>query len=449
MSEPNGQEEPIQRLDRSQEYLQGDPQATLERRSSLYHVEESALDSDFEFISSKVKLFAQFMWAIIKPIAQSVWEKAKPMAFLASAVHFPPIIATTVISKFIYEEHWVGSTLSEEGRMETQTSLAIQFAAKFLELFIVASLATMMFTFVQREITLKKGLPLAAILAATDFKSPSFVWSDEFFAMVMAPFSSIWKKAFLLSFTLICAFLATIVAPATATILLPREDWYTMGGTTVYINATNEVLFPAVITSNHTLNGSICDTRFTGVSRMPAGEIRAFGQSKTYRFKANYGPTILNTRVFQQLSETARLSEEIDARLNWTFGPVETIINGMLGNGMARTAPYASPIWDLQDPEGDDWWQNFFAHREGLFLLWSLTSGITSSSWDSTPELVALAMRSHPPENGKMETSVFEDTAALKQTYRVVADQEDNVRLVARSEIADDETGVELNKKYR
>ncbi|KAF9871283.1 hypothetical protein CkaCkLH20_11204 [Colletotrichum karsti] len=557
---------------------------------SLYRLFQTVLDA----ATKKAK-------ASIKTHKKVVIFKSRPMALLASAVHLPPIVATAVMSRFLYKEHWVGGTLTPNGKWDTEADLAIQFTAKFLELFMVASLTTMMFTFILREITIRKGLPLAAILAATDFKSPSFVWSDEFFAMILAPFSCIWKKAFLLCLTLVCALLAMVVAPATATILLPREDWYTMGGTTIFINATNEDIFPTIINANHTLGGGVCET--AGVSHCPSSgwdslkhlaayfpsqklisyregvlwqpmdsfvlptlQARILMSIRTRHPYANEGPqfnlgdlnwieslvnlphhtsaaalvgaqafwspamrmrsletdsnlhgtghrftswhqvaalqtrcqatisgptdlfigeqpllfpnimwggapyldtsmryrsietfigslnrtapqilffdleptdpfasrvsigsvvsiplqngslamygcftnarwrnqtletrldqpiqgnlwpynpqwkgdiTVIHSsyanltnprvgdtdaRVFQHLAEAARLSENAETRLNWTFGPVETIINGMLGNGMARTAPYAGPIWSLKDAN-DTWWRHFFSHR--------------------------------------------------------------------------------------
>ncbi|OBR14227.1 hypothetical protein CH63R_02953 [Colletotrichum higginsianum IMI 349063] len=181
------------------------------------------------------------------------------------------------------------------------------------------------------------------------------------------------------------------------------------------------------------------------------------------------------TTVFQRLAASSGLVNS-ELGLDWTVGHVETVINAMLTNGMARTAPAASPIVTLKDPDGA-WWRDFFPRKTqfgfpesgtvfdvtearratsqalhfraemkgfaysasdstvwysmmGLFaycfvavafIAWSLVVGVTSKSWESTPELLALAMRSPPPGDEKMPTSILEDTNALRERYCIVA----------------------------
>ncbi|KAF6813921.1 hypothetical protein CSOJ01_04327 [Colletotrichum sojae] len=199
---------------------------------------------------------------------ETIIFKNRFVALLAATLHVPALVGAAVLTQFVLKEHFIGARLSSEGKWDSQVTLAIQFAAKFLETLIVASLSTMMSTFIRREITKGRGLPLAAFFAPTDFRSLSFVWSDEFLALLTSRFSSVWKKVAFLALSVLCCLVAAVVAPSAATILLPANDWYTIGGTRVFLDTSHEDIFPLEITANHTLNGSICEV--AGNHRCPS-----------------------------------------------------------------------------------------------------------------------------------------------------------------------------------
>ncbi|KAF6812654.1 hypothetical protein CPLU01_14845 [Colletotrichum plurivorum] len=209
-----------------------------------------------------------------------------------------------------------------------------------------------------------------------------------------------------------------------------------------------------------------------------------------------------NGTVFHHLAEAADLVGDAERRPEWTPCHVEAIINGMLINGMARTAPQARPIVTLRDADGA-WWRHFFAQRttvnpdtqykvydvpntdglarfgvvakvEGyyytwmddtvrqlmfglfvycsvavLFVAWSLASEVTSTSWESTPEMLALAMRSEQPKEEIMSSSVMESIVALKQKYWLSADNERNLKLVAVTEEDQERIVVQKNQRYK
>ncbi|KAI8242454.1 hypothetical protein K4K55_010485 [Colletotrichum sp. SAR 10_96] len=72
-----------------------------------------------------------------------------------------------------------------------------------------------------------------------------------------------------------------------------------------------------------------------------------------------------NTTVFQRLATTAGLASLENRGPDWTPCHLETLINGMLINAMARTAPNAHLITTLKDENGA-WWRHFFP-RSRLF----------------------------------------------------------------------------------
>lgn len=198
---------------------------------------------------------------------------------------------------------------------------------------------------------------------------------------------------------------------------------------------------------------------------------------------------LVNQSITQGLSE-------------WTEGHVETILNLMLTNGSIRTAPEARPLMTLKNP-GTTWWSEFFSQTsktfnipEGqtvfvapdkgdwwyadmkvdsfgyaysdskktirysmmslflysgiacVFIIWSVSRGITSSSWESTSDLLALALRSPPPRDHLMPTSVLEDSEALAIRYGILADGEAAQLQPVEGKIPD-EKRVHPNKLYR
>ncbi|KAI3529655.1 hypothetical protein CABS03_04463 [Colletotrichum abscissum] len=185
--------------------------------------------------------------------------KNRPMALLAIMVHVPPLVATAIMSHLIYHEYWIGADLTPNREWDKSANLLIQFAAKFLEIMIIGSLTTMIFTFVRREVTLGQGTPLAAFFAGNSFSSPEFLWSDEMTAMLRGRFSTVWKKVFFVSFLVMCCVLAVVVAPATATVLTPLNDWWMMGGSWVYIDKAGADIFPRTLTAADTVAGDVCE----------------------------------------------------------------------------------------------------------------------------------------------------------------------------------------------
>ncbi|KAK1501562.1 hypothetical protein CTAM01_05786 [Colletotrichum tamarilloi] len=183
--------------------------------------------------------------------------KNRPMALLAIMVHVPPLVATAIMSHLIYHEYWIGADLTPNREWDKSANLLIQFAAKFLEIMIIGSLTTMIFTFVRREVTLGQGTPLAAFFAGNSFSSPEFLWSDEMTAMLRGRFSTVWKKVFFVSFLVMCCVLAVVVAPATATVLTPLNDWWMMGGSWVYIDKAGADIFPRTLTAADTVAGDV------------------------------------------------------------------------------------------------------------------------------------------------------------------------------------------------
>ncbi|KAF6821902.1 hypothetical protein CPLU01_12350 [Colletotrichum plurivorum] len=193
---------------------------------------------------------------------------------------------------------------------------------------------------------------------------------------------------------------------------------------------------------------------------------------------------------------------------------LESVLAAMLVNGMARTAPWATMFSEFRDdPTGGHWWSEFLpkggatfgrpsrtayavpGDREngnldayyrvrvdadvfgyaytsrlsgmstsmiillaylpivGAFLVWSLATGITSTSWDSVSELLLLALKSPPP--GRAATAGtsagITELAPLRERYWVAKDAGGGNELAFKLASGGDcpaDQRVEVNKSY-
>lgn len=182
--------------------------------------------------------------------------KNRWMALLAALIHIPPIIGSAVLGSWIFYGHWVGAQITPLGAWDTEAILVIQFAAKVMEALIVASLATIIFTLVRREAALRQGAPLALLLTGIEFSNVSYIFSHEFVGLIKGEFGSRLRHAIFALGALVFTGIALVVAPTSATVMLPVQDWYTTAGTRVWLDTSAQELFPEILTSNNTITGS-------------------------------------------------------------------------------------------------------------------------------------------------------------------------------------------------
>lgn len=241
---------------------EGDPEATPERGSWLRSLARDTLKS----------WGLHSLWVLIRRTSSArnhvVIFKHRGVALLAAVVHILPLAGYATIAWLLRRDRWIGDTL------DPNLNLVIQIAAKVLELFVMASLSAMIFTFVRSEVALGNGAPLAAYLAGGAIRSPAYIISDEFWGMARGTFSSNPKKYCFLVFSLVCCVIASLTAPFTAAALQPINDWFTTGGTHFIIDTRGYPLLPSasrgeMITSNSTFGDGACAV--AGNASCPSG----------------------------------------------------------------------------------------------------------------------------------------------------------------------------------
>ncbi|KAM5351071.1 hypothetical protein ACJ41O_003794 [Fusarium nematophilum] len=180
-------------------------------------------------------------------------------ALLGCAMHLPALGGIAALSYFMFQEIFIGKELSGPQDQDTEKLLALQFAAKLMELLIVMSLTSIVFTMVRWEMTLGEGVPLAAFVAGFQISDVTFLWSKEMFAILRGRYASIWRKALFVATIVLFTVLSIAVAPASATAMIPKDGKWRAGGSTIWWNASEAAIFPDNLNETHTL-GPTCGT---------------------------------------------------------------------------------------------------------------------------------------------------------------------------------------------
>jgi len=140
----------------------------------------------------------------------------------------------------------------------------------------LASLGTIIFTYLRRELVFGAGIPFGALFVGFQIDSISLLWSPEFLGTMYHK----WKahpgrKMILISMIVVCTLLGVSVGPSSAYLMRPRLDYWPAGGTSFWINATSDLLSPRTISDSPALKTCAVDT---GDPACPHGDWQLIGQ---------------------------------------------------------------------------------------------------------------------------------------------------------------------------
>jgi hypothetical protein len=181
-------------------------------------------------------------------------------ALLRCTIHVPPVTAALALVVLNVHQYFIGSELAGRSGQDYEKLGALQFTAKLHELLMLASIGTVLFTYIRWELAYGEGVPLGAVFAGLQFDSISLLWSSEFLGTIYAKFGSRHKKSFLILIIIVCTLLGVSVGPSTANLMRPREDNWPAGGTTFWINASHDLVSPTFIDSSTALARCMTDT---------------------------------------------------------------------------------------------------------------------------------------------------------------------------------------------
>ena len=165
------------------------------------------------------------------------------------------------------------------GGLDVNESIkAIQFAAKFHEIFMVASLAAIVAHLTRSCLLGKRGVPLGLVSAPFKVGSADYIFSREFFGSITRPYG-IFSLGILLTTIFMLA-----LGPASAMALAPTLDWWKIADPysgldrPIWVGAHREELWPQNVTSDldscHSLQNASITCPAEGTN-----EIRAWATS--------------------------------------------------------------------------------------------------------------------------------------------------------------------------
>lgn len=149
-----------------------------------------------------------------------------------------PLTAAVTLVFLNLRVHFVGSETS---------STTFQFLAKFLELFAQASIGAIVFSYLRYLTIHDEAIPFGALFSGVQATKISYLWSLEFAGVVASGWFRWQRKLAFVTIIPLSIVLATGVGPSFAIALTPTLGAYTIGGFDVWMNATEDQLFPQEI----------------------------------------------------------------------------------------------------------------------------------------------------------------------------------------------------------
>ncbi|KAK0639811.1 hypothetical protein B0T16DRAFT_463448 [Cercophora newfieldiana] len=181
-------------------------------------------------------------------------NKTRGTAWVRGAVHIVPALAAVGLMVLNSSSYFIGGELAGARNQDVQKLAALQFAAKFHELLMLASLTMILSTQIRKELFFGDGLPFGAVFAPSEFRNISFLWSLQMSGLVFQKWRRRYWKWFVISLIVLCCFLGLSVGPSSATLMRPRFDYWPGGGTRFWMNGSLEQLFPTVMDDSPTIS---------------------------------------------------------------------------------------------------------------------------------------------------------------------------------------------------
>jgi len=130
-------------------------------------------------------------------------------------VHVLPLGGAATLLTLQGTKYWIGT--------ETSISTFLQFAAKFHELTMQASIVEVLLCII-RAGAVNGYVPLGALSGATKPTQLSYLWSLDFVSAATSPAFRGWRKVAIVLTLPFLLLLTSLVGPSSAVLMIPRPD---------------------------------------------------------------------------------------------------------------------------------------------------------------------------------------------------------------------------------
>ena len=170
-----------------------------------------------------------------EPIKVAI-RHSRVTALLRTLIHAVPTGLSLWLTILNWNTYYVGSY--------AYNTFYYQVGAKILEIMIQASLTVIIFSYIRYEMAIGNGLPFGALFSGLQISQISYLWSKELWGSLTSRHVPAKRKICMLFMILVCFVLAAAAGPSSATLLIPRLAFWPAGEARVWINATNDQLWP-------------------------------------------------------------------------------------------------------------------------------------------------------------------------------------------------------------
>ena len=213
-------------------------------RIKLGSLRKKLHESSKAFIRAfSLSLFAHALRGLRYPIGRGFHEPTKialnqtrVVAFVRNLIHVIPFGFALFEVILNWNVYYVGT--------QPYSTAVYQIIAKAHEILIQASLTTIMFSAIRRELAYGKGLPFGFLFSGLQITQISYLWSMELWGAIKADSVHLTRRAGLFVLLIGSILLAATCGPASAVLLTPRTQQWPAGSTRIWVNATEDQLWP-------------------------------------------------------------------------------------------------------------------------------------------------------------------------------------------------------------
>ena len=158
------------------------------------------------------------------------------IALLRGLIHLVPISIAVYEIILNWNTFYVGA--------KAYNPAIYQLMAKVHEIMIQASIAALIFSCVRSELALGEGIPFGLLFSGLQVSQISYLWSMELWGSLNVGYRRRFRKIGLLAIFILGILLATACGPSSAVLLIPRLEYWPAGRTHIWINATQDEIWP-------------------------------------------------------------------------------------------------------------------------------------------------------------------------------------------------------------
>lgn len=191
-------------------------------------------------------------------------QYSRPYALLGTSMHLIPVAGVAVVVTLNIKGHLFGFFVVDYLESSSHWVPALLQAAKLHELFMLASLTSLVFSVMCSELCCRNGLPYGAVFSGFQVSQPRFIWSQETWGLLRSDETGKLHKAKLALVVFGAGILSFTVGPASGGLMIPRLKLSDVGNTPFWLNASSSSLFPS------TLNDTLVRSSCTNITDLPS-----------------------------------------------------------------------------------------------------------------------------------------------------------------------------------